>query len=352
MVRAERDVDWGCAEALALASLVSSGVPVRFAGQDSRARHLQPPPRGHPRVRTTAPSTSRWPTWPRRPRRASRFGTRCSPKKPRWPSSTATLSRADDAFVVWEAQFGDFANGAQIPIDQFIVSGEAKWRQTSGVTLLLPHGFDGQGPEHSSARPERFLAACSGGNMTVCNCTTAAQYFHLLRRQGEAAVKRPLIVLTPKSLLRDPRAASPIGDLVEGRFQELIPDAQVDPTRAKRLVFCSGKIYHELAKQRAEQGVEDVALTRLEQYYPLPQEAIEAELARFEGCEVVWCQEEPRNMGAWPFVLQRFVDMGRTPRYIGRPESSSPATGSYRRHEFEQARVVERALTASSESDR
>ena len=240
------------------------------------------------------------------------------------------------SLVLWEAQFGDFVNGAQIPIDQFIIAGESKWKQTSGVTLLLPHGYDGQGPEHSSARPERFLALCSAGNLSVCNCTTSAQYFHLLRRQGLEPKKRPLVILTPKSLLRDKRAASPIEALASGRFNEVIADQHSDmPTR---VVLCSGKVYYDLAEYRDKNARTDVRLVRLEQLYPFPKDALLAELG--EDAELVWCQEEPRNMGAWTFIVQRLADIGRTATYAGRPDSSSPATGSYQRHRAEQAYLV------------
>jgi 2-oxoglutarate dehydrogenase E1 component len=250
------------------------------------------------------------------------------------------------ALTLWEAQFGDFVNGAQIPVDQFLVSGESKWKQVVGVVLLLPHGYDGQGPEHSSARPERFLGASSHGNLTVCNPTTSAQFFHLLRRQGRAAAKRPLVVLTPKSLLRDKRAASPIAAFEpDQRFQELLGDAEVDAARVKRVVLCTGKVYYDLRAALADAKRDDVALVRIEQLYPFPLDALRAELARYPArARLVWCQEEPRNMGAWPFLEERLAESGIALLYSGRPRSASPATGSHARHVAEQQYVIERAL--------
>ena len=248
-----------------------------------------------------------------------------------------------EALVIWEAQFGDFVNGAQIPLDQFVLSGESKWRQRAGVVLLLPHGYDGQGPEHSSARPERFLSLCSGGNVTVANCTTAAQFFHLVRRQGLTQERRPLVVLTPKSLLRSPRAASGVGDLATGRFHELLLDPD-DPQDVRQVVLCSGKVFHDLAQHREEHGLVGTALLRIEQLYPFPRTALTEALERYGHADLVWCQEEPRNMGAWPFILQRFTDLGMPIRYAGRPESPSPATGSYRRHQEQLRHLLERVF--------
>jgi 2-oxoglutarate dehydrogenase complex dehydrogenase (E1) component-like enzyme len=337
MVRGELDVDWGCAETLAFGSLLGQGVSIRLAGQDSgrgtfSQRHAilrdQVSERDHVPLRELARDGATFEVW----------DSLLSEEAALAFEYGYSLVRRE-ALVLWEAQFGDFVNGAQIPVDQFILSGEAKWKVKSGLILLLPHGYDGQGPEHSSARPERFLGLCSGGNAAVANCTTAAQYFHLLRRQGRASDMRPLVILSPKSLLRDKRAASPIADFAAGRFRELLFDPPASGT-ARRLVLCSGKVYHDLAAQRGD----DVALVRLEQLYPLPAAELRELLAAHAGAELVWCQEEPRNMGAWPYLLQRFLDLGLTPRYAGRPESSSPATGSYRRHVAEQEHVLRRAL--------
>ena len=341
MVRGEQGIDWGCAEALAFGSLLGQEVSIRLSGQDSGRgtfshRHAvirdQVDESDHVPLRSLAKGGAEFDAW----------DSLLSEEAVLAFEYGYALARKE-ALVLWEAQFGDFVNGAQIAIDQFIASGEAKWRETCGVTLLLPHGFDGQGPEHSSARPERFLGLCSGGNMTIANCTTSAQYFHLMRRQGLAEEKRPLVVFTPKSLLRDKRAASDVEEFTSGGFREVLGDADA-PSSARVVVLCSGKVYYDLVAHREETGRDDVALVRLEQLYPIPVDALRAELAKFAGAELRWCQEEPRNMGPWPFVLQRFSDLGLPIRYCGRPESSSPATGSFRRHAFEQQHLVKRAF--------
>ncbi len=347
MARGERPVDWGCAEALAFATLLSDGVSIRLAGQDTgRGTFSQ----RHAVVHHQASDEEYVPlaALAREQARGSTFEVRDS-----LLSEEAALGfeygyslGREGVLVVWEAQFGDFVNSAQVPIDQFIFSGQAKWRLDSSLVLLLPHAYDGQGPDHSSARPERFLAACSAGNAIVANCSTSAQYFHLLRRQGTSERRRPLVILTPKSLLREIRAASPIDDLAQGGFQELVPDTTPISEGTRRILLCTGKIYHELASRREERQIEDVALLRVEQLYPFPRQAMLAELDRAPRAEVVWVQEEPRNMGAWSFVLQRFVDLVRPIRYVGRSESSSPATGSYRRHQLEQEWILERAFDA------
>jgi 2-oxoglutarate dehydrogenase complex dehydrogenase (E1) component-like enzyme len=258
--------------------------------------------------------------------------------------------------VLWEAQFGDFMNGAQIMIDQFLVCAESKWGQPSGLVLLLPHGYEGQGPEHSSARIERFLTLCAENNMQVANCTTPAQYFHLLRRQmfgGEdrRGIRKPLVIFTPKSLLRHPAATSTIHDLTSGGFQEVIDDsASSDPQRMARVVFCSGKIYYDLLAAREERKADQIALVRLEQLYPFTHSMVSDILQRYpQAAEVIWAQEEPRNMGAWRFLREQFQPLldssGRELRYVGRSESASPATGSMKRHQQEQAEILDEALT-------
>ncbi len=347
MVRGDGDVDWGCAEALAFGSLLREGYPIRLSGQDSGRgtfshRHAvirdQRTEREHVPLRALTDATVRFEAWDSFLSEEAVLGFE-------YGYSVA----APRTLVLWEAQFGDFANGAQIPIDQFLVSGEAKWRQLCGLVMLLPHGFDGQGPEHSSARLERFLSACSSGNITVVNCTNAAQYFHLLRRQGHTEQKRPVIVMTPKALLRDKRAASPIEAFTEGGFREIIGDTTVDPQRVRRVLLGTGKVTHDLATWREEKGHQDVALVRLEQIYPFPKAALLAELDRYPaGTEVFWVQEEPRNMGAWAFVLQRFYDMDRRVMYVGRAEASSPATGSYRRHHAEQEHILSTAFAVKA----
>ncbi|MEM9380057.1 MAG: multifunctional oxoglutarate decarboxylase/oxoglutarate dehydrogenase thiamine pyrophosphate-binding subunit/dihydrolipoyllysine-residue succinyltransferase subunit [Planctomycetota bacterium] len=283
MVRGELDVDWGCAEALAFATLLRERIPIRLAGQDSGRGTFS---HRHAVIRDQKSEDELVPL------------RELTERKVRFEAWDSLLSEEaavayeygyalarPDVLVLWEAQFGDFANGAQIPIDQFVSSGEAKWRQLAGVVMLLPHGYDGQGPEHSSARLERFLQACSGGNMTVANCTTTAQIFHLMRRQGRSGTKRPLVVMTPKSFLRDKRAASPIADLATGGFREVLIDDVVTPEDVTRLVLCSGKLGHELATARAEKEIGSVAIARIEQLYPFPKDQILAEIERFPNLE-------------------------------------------------------------------
>jgi 2-oxoglutarate dehydrogenase E1 component len=256
--------------------------------------------------------------------------------------------------VLWEAQFGDFANGAQPIIDQFLASGETKWLRMSGLTLLLPHGYEGQGPEHSSARPERYLQLCAERNMAVCNLTTPANYFHALRRQMHRNFRKPLIIFTPKSLLRHKLAVSPLADFAENStFRFVIPeiDPIAPPEQVKRVVVCSGKVYYDLLQTRRDKGVTDVAIVRLEQFYPFPIRSLTAALAPYRNAEVVWCQEEPENMGGWWFADRRFENVlkdmdiaAKRPRYIGRDAAASPATGLARTHNAQQAALVAAAL--------
>jgi 2-oxoglutarate dehydrogenase E1 component len=255
-----------------------------------------------------------------------------------------------DALVIWEAQFGDFANGAQVVVDQFISSGERKWLRMSGLVCLLPHGYEGQGPEHSSARLERFLQPCAEDNMQVANCTTPANYFHILRRQLKRDIRKPLILMTPKSLLRHKRAVSRLDELgPDTTFHRLLwDDAQMLPSEAiklvpdnkiRRVVLCSGKLYYDLYEEREKRGVKDVYLLRVEQLYPMPMKALLTELSRFKQAEVIWCQEEPRNMGAWHFiepylewVLTQAGAAHKRARYAGRPAAASPAVGVMSKH--------------------
>ncbi len=256
--------------------------------------------------------------------------------------------------VLWEAQFGDFANGAQVIIDQFLASGETKWLRMSGLTLLLPHGYEGQGPEHSSARLERYLQLCAERNMTVANLTTPANYFHALRRQLKRNFRKPLVIMTPKSLLRHKLAVSSLADFTgDSHFQHVIPEIDgIGPSEAvKRVVICSGKVYYDLLAERRDKGVGDVALVRLEQIYPFPTKSLAIVLSAYPKAEVVWCQEEPENMGAWSFVdrkiEQTLVGMGHgctRPRYVGRNAAASPATGLAKVHAAQQAALVARAL--------
>ncbi len=243
--------------------------------------------------------------------------------------------------TIWEAQFGDFANGAQIMIDQFIASAEAKWSKFSGLTMLLPHGYEGQGPEHSSARLERFLQLCAGTNMQVLNCTTPANLYHALRRQLKRDFTMPLIVMSPKSLLRHPKCVSTLNDLSEGQFQELIDDNHV-ASKVRRVVLCSGKIYYDLLAEKEQNQHNDVAIIRIEQLYPLPEWKLDEIFAKYQGAEFVWAQEEPKNQGAW-LHLHRY-DFPISLRYIGRKSSASPATGFKKVHDAEQAEIVAQAF--------
>ncbi len=344
MVRGERPVDWALGEQAAFATLVSEGHPVRLSGQDSGRgtfshRHavLTDARSGEELVPLQGLATER--------ATFQVFDSSLSEAGVLGFEFGYSLDRPE-ALVIWEAQFGDFANGAQIIIDQFIVATEQKWNRNSGVVMLLPHGYEGQGPEHSSARLERFLQLCAEDNLFVANCTTPANFYHLLRRQVHQRLRKPLVVMAPKSLLRHPRCTSTLAELAEGRFRRVIPEEDPSIGDVRRVVFCSGKVYYDLLEARERLGERQIALVRLEQLHPFPRDAIEAVLASYPGAEVVWCQEEPQNMGAWPMMDEWLgaVLGGRPPRYIGRPPAASPATGSHSKHKREQAELVDRAL--------
>ncbi len=247
--------------------------------------------------------------------------------------------------IMWEAQFGDFANGAQVIIDQFISSAESKWGRASGLVMLLPHGYEGQGPEHSSARLERFLQLCAEDNIQVVIPTTPAQFFHLLRRQVRRDFRKPLVVMTPKSLLRHKQAVSPVDHLAVGHFRDVLDDPAA-PDRARRVLLCSGKIAYDLLARRAEANSRDVAIVRVEQLYPWPADELKSVLDRYRSArEWVWVQEESQNMGAWTFVAPRLQELlGAPAAYVGRDASASPATGSKIIHDREQAEIVEAAV--------
>ncbi|WP_458093600.1 2-oxoglutarate dehydrogenase E1 component [Roseomonas sp. WA12] len=259
-----------------------------------------------------------------------------------------------NTLVLWEGQFGDFANGAQVIIDQFIASAETKWLRMSGLVMLLPHGYEGQGPEHSSARLERYLQLCAERNMRVANITTPANYFHALRRQMKANYRKPLILMTPKSLLRHKLAVSPLADFgPDSRFQVVIPEADelVAPDKVRRVVLCTGKVYYDLLQERRDKGVKDVAIVRLEQLYPFPRISLPRVLAPYANAEVVWCQEEPENMGAWQFLDRKIEDVltvvggkAKRPTYVGRATAASPATGLAKVHAQQQEALVRQAL--------
>jgi 2-oxoglutarate dehydrogenase E1 component len=255
-----------------------------------------------------------------------------------------------ETLVIWEAQFGDFANGAQVLIDQFICSGEAKWGRLSGLVVLLPHGFEGQGPEHSSARLERYLQLCASHNIQVCVPTTPAQIFHLLRRQLKRDYRKPLIIMSPKSLLRHKLAVSTLEDLTKGGFLPIIneQDSDVLAKQVKRVVFCSGKIYYDLLEQRRRDKVYDVAIIRIEQLYPFPAHGFQLELRRYSSVKtIVWCQEEPKNQGAWYQSKHHFFDnllKNMDVVYCGREPSAAPAVGDFTTHIQQQKQVVNEAL--------
>ncbi len=261
-------------------------------------------------------------------------------------------SAAPEALVLWEAQFGDFVNGAQIIIDQFISAGLAKWRETSRLTLLLPHGYEGNGPEHSSARLERFLQLAAQENIRIANCTTSAQYFHLVRRQALDATARPLVVMTPKGLLRLKQASSTLDDLAAGEFRPLLDDDAADRARVTRLVLCQGKVYYDIAGHEDRAAAETVAVARLEQLYPFPVEQAAALLRGYPNLrEVVWVQEEPQNMGAWRAIRHRLEEAkpdGVPLLYVGRPWRASPSEGYPTAHLREQDRIVRAALAPSA----
>ena len=252
-----------------------------------------------------------------------------------------------EALVIWEAQFGDFANGAQVIIDQFIASSEDKWSRLSGLVLMLPHGFEGQGPEHSSARLERFLGLCAEHNMQVCNLTTPAQLFHCLRRHVMRPLRKPLVIMSPKSLLRHPAVVSTLAELSNDHFKRMIIDPRMpDPKKVERVIFCSGKVYYDLVHYRKEQGIKNTAILRVEQLYPLHEKRLKELFEQYKGFKhFVWCQEEPQNMGAWSFIAPELETIsGMKPAYAGRKAAASPAVGALSVHKIEQAALIERAF--------
>jgi 2-oxoglutarate dehydrogenase E1 component len=349
----EGGIDWGQAEALAYASLLEEGIPVRLSGQDTERGTF-----GHRQLMFHDPSTGEtYAPIQHLPGASASFEVYNSPL-----SEYAALGfeygysvAAPDALVLWEAQFGDFVNGAQIVIDQFLVAGRSKWGQTSRLTLLLPHGYEGNGPEHSSARLERFLQQGAQDNIRIANCTTSAQFFHLLRRQALDATARPLVVMTPKGLLRLRAAAATLDELSEGRFETVIDDPSADHARVRRLVLCSGKVYYDIAAHEERPHADAVAVARLEQLYPFPVAALAEVIASYPLLqEIVWTQEEPQNMGAWRTIRHRLDDATRTSSavpgvsYVGRPWRAAPSEGYPTAHQREQDRIVRAALGATS----
>ena len=345
----EGGVDWGTAELLAFGSLLMEGTPVRLAGQDSRRgtfvqRHA---------VLIDKQNASEWTPLLYLGGGQAKFWVYDS-----LLSEFAAMGfeygysvERPDALVLWEAQFGDFFNGAQTIVDEFISSGEQKWGQRSSVVLLLPHGYEGQGPDHSSGRIERFLTMCAEGNMTVAYPSTPASYFHLLRRQAYSRPRRPLIVFTPKSMLRLKAAASGVADFTEHSFRPILPDHEgATSGDVTRVLVAAGKVVYDLEAERAKREDTATAILRMEQYYPVPGEELTRELAKYPDAEVVLVQDEPQNMGAWPFLAlnlpEALAEAGenRPIRSVSRPRSASPAAGSTKQHQAEQADLVARAF--------
>jgi 2-oxoglutarate dehydrogenase E1 component len=343
-VRDGKPIDWPLAELLAFGSLVLEKTPVRLSGQDSRRGTFSQRHCIIYDARTGEPFS------PLNHLAKDQAPFHCYDSL---LSEEAVLGfefgyGLDDprTLVLWEAQFGDFGNGAQVVIDQFIASSESKWQRDSGVVMLLPHGYEGQGPEHSSARLERFLQLCAEDNIQVVYPSTPAQYFHLLRRQMKRNFRKPLVVMTPKSLLRLKAAVSPAAEFVSGRFQEVLDEpSDVDPAWVRRVLLCSGKIYYELAERRAAEEATDTAIVRVEQFYPFPEEQLLAVLRRYKKAEQwIWVQEESQNMGGWTFMEPRLRGLGYQFDYVGRDASASPATGSLTVHKREQKEIVEAAV--------
>jgi 2-oxoglutarate dehydrogenase E1 component len=344
-VRKDLPLDWAMGEMLAYGTLLLEGHAVRLTGQDVERgtfshRHAvvfdQKTDQGFEPLNHIREGQARF----------------CVHNSPLTESACVGFeygySLGDpQMLVIWEAQFGDFANGAQVYFDQFIASAEVKWKRCSGLTLYLPHGYEGQGPEHSSARPERFLQLCSDKNMQVIQPTTPAQMFHVLRRQMKRNFRKPLVVLTPKSLLRNPQATSSVDDLVHGRFELVLDDPKVtDPKRIDRVLVCTGKVYYDLVAHREELGRDDLAVVRIEQLYPLPTGELADALARYRDArQIVWVQEEPRNMGAYRFLRTTLWDqLDIDLPYVGRDENASPAVASAKMHEQEQRKIMITAI--------
>jgi 2-oxoglutarate dehydrogenase E1 component len=357
MVETGEGLDWATAEALAIGTLLIEGHPVRLSGEDTNRGTFSQRHAAWIDQRTE----TRYVPLNHIREHQERFEVVDSPLSEFGVLGFEYGYAMDEpwALVMWEAQFGDFSNGAQVIIDQFVAAGESKWLRMNGLVMLLPHGFEGQGPEHSSARLERFLQLCADDNMQVVNCTTPANYFHVLRRQLHRTFRKPLIVMTPKSLLRHKRAVSRLEDFgPECQFQLVLKCAELpsEPQQAKQVVLCSGKVYYDLLDEREKRGITDVHVLRLEQLYPFPAQPLAQLLEPYAHCRLVWAQEEPRNMGAWTFVrdliprvAEKLGFSNPEPRYAGREPSASPAAGSHERHLAEQARLVDEALIVSAD---
>ena len=341
MITDGKKLDWAMAELLAYGSLLKEGFPVRVSGQDVERGTFS---HRHAMVRVEDSEENYCPL------------NTIDPKQAPFYIYNSLLSEyavvgfeygygltAPRTLVIWEAQFGDFANCAQVIIDQYISSAEDKWKRMNGLVMLLPHGYEGQGAEHSSARLERFLALCAENNMQVANCTTPANFFHLLRRQLHRNFRKPLVVMTPKSLLRHPKCVSDLTELSSGAFREVIGDDLVPAKKVSRIALCSGKIYYDMLEYREKEKIDDVAIIRMEQLYPFPEKQLQKILSTYsKKAELLWVQEEPENMGAWSFVLRMLRNTGI--QLVSRPESASPATGSHEQHEKEQHEILERVF--------
>jgi 2-oxoglutarate dehydrogenase E1 component len=354
MGRGDIPVDWGMGEHMAFASLVASGYPVRLSGEDCGRGTFT-----HRHAVIHDQRREKFDEGIYTPLEHVADGQAPFVVIDSILSEEAVLafeygyaSNDPNTLVIWEAQFGDFVNGAQVVIDQFIASGEVKWGRVNGITLMLPHGYEGQGPEHSSARLERFMQLSADANMQVVQPTTASQIFHILRRQMVRNLRKPLIIMTPKSLLRNKDAASPLSEFTKGMFQTVIPEQKESVIRkadkVKRIVACSGKVYYDLVKKREEKGADDVVLLRVEQLYPFPHKAFSAEIKKYPNVtELVWCQDEPQNQGAW-FFVQHYIHEnmldGQKLGYSGRAASASPAVGYSHLHQEQQKNLVEGAF--------
>jgi 2-oxoglutarate dehydrogenase E1 component len=351
MGRGDIPVDWGMGEHMAFASLVASGYPVRLSGEDSGRGTFT-----HRHAVIHDQNREKWDTGTYVPLQNVADNQAPFVVIDSILSEEAVLafeygyaSNDPNTLVIWEAQFGDFANGAQVVIDQFIASGEVKWGRVNGITLMLPHGYEGQGPEHSSARLERFMQLAADTNMQIVQPTTASQIFHVLRRQMVRNLRKPLVIMSPKSLLRNKDATSPLSEFTKGGFQTIIPEQrEIKADKVKRVIACSGKVYYDLVKKREEKGHDDVAILRVEQLYPFPHKAFSAELKKYPNAtEVVWCQDEPQNQGAWFFVqhyLHENMAEGQRLGYAGRAASASPAVGYSHLHQEQQKALVEGAF--------
>ncbi|MFM2156413.1 MAG: hypothetical protein RL516_1162 [Bacteroidota bacterium] len=344
MMKEPGRLDWAMGELLAYATLMNEGYPVRVSGQDVERGTFS---HRHAVIRLEDSEEQYVPL------------SNISDKQAPFYIYNSLLSEygvlgfeygysfaSPDSLVIWEAQFGDFGNGAQIIIDQYLSSAEDKWRRMNGLVMLLPHGYEGQGAEHSSARLERFLQLCAEHNMQIANCTTPANFFHLLRRQMHRDFRKPLVVFTPKSLLRHPKCVSEIADLTKGGFQEVIDDAKANAKSTRRVVFCSGKVYYDLLERQESDKESGVAVVRVEQLYPFPQKQLDAIVAKYKNAkEFVWLQEEPENMGAWSYLLRTWTNIEL--KLIAREASASPATGSHKQHYKEQHALIEKAFAKS-----